>query len=159
MENDPRLNLIGSIILLAVSVASLTGSVLIYLRTTEPLHTSPALLPGLIAVALVLCSGLLMWQAIKGAGLKERLAESGAWLRSLARHQDLTRVLIGLAMMALYTFVLVQYLQFWAASFLFLLALLLYLRTIRWYWACVIAATTVGGIVLLFAGVFNMPLP
>lgn len=159
MGNEPKLNFISSTLLALLSVAILVGSYGIHVSAGEPLHASPALMPGMLGVALLLCSLLLFRQSVREDGLGTRLSEARAWFGALARHRDTRTTLIGLLMMAIYTFVLVQVLQFWAASLIFTIAMLAFLRAARWHWVLIISAATVGGIVLLFSAVFNIPLP
>ncbi|MGO1172706.1 MAG: tripartite tricarboxylate transporter TctB family protein [Actinomycetaceae bacterium] len=159
MGDDERLNLISSALLTALATAILAGGVAIYARTDQPLHASPALMPGLVGVALLACSLLLLGRSLRGTGLRARWTASKAWIVGVARHPDTRTTIIGLLLMAVYSVVLVRVLQFWAASFIFAVAMLLFLRAVRWYWALLIAGATVGGIVVLFGGVFNIPLP
>lgn len=159
MGNDLRLNFIGSIILTIFSIAVLIGSFGIYQRSDEPIHSSPGLMPGMLGVVLLLCSILLFRQSVTGDGIKARMGEAKDWFLQLIKTPDTKTTLIGVALMAVYTFFLVQYLQFWVASLIFVIAMLFFLRATKWYWVLVIAGATVGGIVLLFSVVFNVPLP
>ncbi|MGC5615986.1 tripartite tricarboxylate transporter TctB family protein [Georgenia sp. Z1491] len=159
MGNEPRLNLISSTLLTVLSLAILAGSVGIHNRTAEPLHSSPALMPALLGGALLVASLLLLRQSVRGAGVRARSREAVSWLAGVARHPDTRTTVVGLLLMAIYTFVLVHVLQFWAASLIFAIAMLAFLRAVRWYWVLVISAATVGAIVVLFTVVFNIPLP
>lgn len=159
MGNDARLNFISSTLLAVLSVAILVGSVNIHSNAGEPLHTSPALLPGILGGVLLLCSLLLFRQSARGAGVRTRLSQATSWLAELTRHPDTRTSLIGLLLMAVYTFVLIGALQFWAASLIFAIAMLVFLKALPWYWVLVISGATVGAIVVLFSVVFNVPLP
>lgn len=159
MGNEPRLNFISSTLLTLLSVVIIVGSYGIHVSAGEPLHASPGLMPGMLGIALLLCSLLLFRQSVREGGWGARLSETRAWCGALSRHRDTRTTLIGLLMMAIYTLVLVQVLQFWAASLIFTIAMLAFLRAARWYWVLVISAATIGGIVLLFSSVFNIPLP
>lgn len=159
MGNEPRLNFISSTVLTLVAVAILVGSVGIYTRADEPLHASPALMPGLLGAALLVSSLLLLRQSLQQDGVRIRLSEARDWFVAVARNPDTRTTVVGLLLMAIYTFVLVHVLQFWAASLIFAVAMLLFLRAARWYWVLAIAGGTVGAIVLLFSVAFNIPLP
>lgn len=159
MGNDRRLNFISSTLLTALSVAILVGSVNIHSRVQEPLYASPALLPGLLGIVLLVCSLLLLWQSTRDVGVRARLSQATSWLAELARHPDTRTTVIGLVLMAIYTFVLIGALQFWAASLIFAIAMLAFLRAVPWYWVLIISGATVGAIVVLFSAVFNVPLP
>lgn len=159
MGNEPRLNFISSTLLTLLSVGILVGSYGIHVGSDEPLHASPALMPGMLGIALLLCSLLLLRQSVGEDGLRTRLAEARMWLGGVARHRDTRRTLVGLLMMVVYTFVLLGNLQFWAASLIFMVALLAFLRAARWHWILIISVATVGGIVLVFSVIFNIPLP
>lgn len=159
MGNDHKLNFISSIILAVLSAAILVGSVSIYLKAAEPLHISPALMPGMLGAVLLLCSLLLLRQATHDEGAKVRLVESKAWFLNLLKHPDTRTTLIGLAIIAVYTFGLLQWLQFWVASLIFTIAMLFFLRAARWWMVLIISGSLVGAIVLLFSVVFRVPLP
>ncbi|MCM3660982.1 tripartite tricarboxylate transporter TctB family protein [Georgenia satyanarayanai] len=159
MGNEPKLNFISSTVLSILSIAILAGSVSIYVASGEPLHASPALVPGMLGGVLLASSLLLLRQSVGRDGLRARVSEAQAWLVGVARHPDTRTMVIGLLLMAIYTFVLIQLLQFWVASLIFTVAVLAFLRAARWYSVLVIAGATVGGIVVLFSVIFNIPLP
>lgn len=159
MRNEPRLNFISSTLLAGVSVAILVGTFGLHAGSGVPLHASPALMPGLLGIALLASSLLLFRQSVHEDGVQVRLSEARAWLAGVARHPDTRTTLVGLVLMAVYTLVLIHVLQFWAASLIFAVAMLAFLRAARWYWVLVIAGGTVGAIVLLFSVAFNIPLP
>lgn len=159
MGNDHKLNFISSIILALLSTAILLGSVSIYLKAAEPLHTSPALMPGMLGIILLLCSLLLLRQSIQGEGAKVRAGEAKAWFQNLIKQPDTRNSVIGILLMAVYTFGLLHWFQFWVASLIFTIAMLLFLRATRWWMVLIISGSLVGAIVLLFSVVFRVPLP
>ena len=159
MGNEPRLNLISSALLTVLAIAILVGSVSIYSRSGEPLHASPALMPGILGGVLLVSSLLLLRQSVGRDGLRTRMSEAKAWIVGVAKHSDTRNMIVGLLLMAIYTFVLIQVLQFWVASLIFAITMLTFLRAARWYWVLIISGATVVGIVVLFSLIFIIPLP
>jgi uncharacterized BrkB/YihY/UPF0761 family membrane protein len=66
---------------------------------------------------------------------------------------------IGCIMMFIYTFFLMQWLPFWLASIIFLIAMFLFLRIGKPWKAVVLAVLVVALIVLLFKYGFGAALP
>lgn len=159
MENDHKLNFMSSILLALLSVGIIVGCVNIYFKAAEPLHISPALMPGILGLMLLLASLLLLRQSISGAGMRTRATEAKTWFRALVREPSTRTTVIGIAMMAVYTFGLLQWFQFWVASLIFTVAMLAFLRAARWWMVLIISGALIGAIVLLFSVVFRVPLP
>lgn len=159
MGNDARLNFISSILITAVSVTILFMSYGIYRSAEQPLHTSPALMPGMLGMALLIASVLLFVQSIKGVGVATRTGEAKAWALSVWRQPATRDTIIGIGIMAVYTLVLLKVMPFWAASLIFTIAMLAFLRAAAWWKILLISGSLVGAIVLLFAVVFSIPLP
>jgi hypothetical protein len=61
--------------------------------------------------------------------------------------------------MFIYSYFLVGWLPYWAASLIFLVALMLFLRAAKWWKVIIISLAAVGLIVLLFQVCFNAALP
>lgn len=159
MDNDRRLNFISSIVITLLSVGILAGCVHIYFEASVPLHVSPALMPGLLGAVLLLASLLMMRQSIRGDGLRIRLVEAKASFGDLIREPSTRTTVIGIGLMAIYTFGLLRWLPFWAASLIFTVVMLAFLRAARWWMVLIISGSLIGAIVLLFSVIFRVPLP
>ncbi|MDR1834655.1 MAG: tripartite tricarboxylate transporter TctB family protein [Fusobacteriaceae bacterium] len=159
MNENKHLDFVTSLVLLIVSVFVLTSARTMYLEAKEPWHLSPALLPSILGTALLCCAATQLYYAVKGEGAGKRIKEFTAFLRSAAKDGDLWRMLGGIGILALYTFVGLLFLPFWAASAGFLLLLTVYLRAASLPKLCLMAAGVVGAVVLLFRVLFRVPLP
>jgi hypothetical protein len=131
-------------------------------RGVHPL-TVPGLVPGLLAVALVVCGAMLAasaWRTGRG-GL--------AGLAALAASPQAGRVATALALVLVYTLILVGWLPFWLATALFVFAFIVAFelllapppprpaRTLAW--AAAIAVATGAVVVLVFERGFLVRLP
>lgn len=123
---------------------------------------SPGFLPVLLGIALVLTSLILLVQSFKGEhfseALKNRKTEFCEWADN-AFGENFFRMAIGCVMMFFYTFFLMEWLPFWIASIIFLLAMFLFLRVGKPWQAVILSVLVVAVIVLLFKYGFGAALP
>jgi Tripartite tricarboxylate transporter TctB family len=133
-------------------------------RGVHPL-TIPGLTPGLLALALILCGGLLTakaWRA--GAGRTGWIA-----LAALARGREAVRVGAALLLVLLYTLVLVGWLPFGIASALFVFVFIATFEIVlpsgpvrmrqTLVWGAGVAAVTGAVVIQVFERVFLVRLP
>jgi putative tricarboxylic transport membrane protein len=166
----PRRNaadLLAGLSFVALGLALLYGSWTMPRLEERGVHplTVPGLVPGLLALALLLCGGLLAagaWRAGNlGAGLAALLALAGG---PAAR-----RVAVALVLVLVYALGLVGWLPFWLATALFVFAFILCFevwlapavpplgRTLAW--AAGVALVTGVAVVLVFERGFLVRLP
>lgn len=123
---------------------------------------SPGFLPVILGFALVITSVLLLIQSFKGESvkdaLKNRKTEFASWTKT-AFGENFFRMAIGCVMMFIYTFFLMEWLPFWAASLIFLIGMFLFLRVGKPWQAVILSALVVALIVLLFKYGFGAALP
>lgn len=164
MEQKNHLDFTASICTFLVGLYSLLESRSINAQYyARPQHsdflTSPALMPMILGIALMLFSLILLARALRRAPVRDTLsalkASAGAFFRSDLVH----RTLLGLVWMGVYVYGLLKYLPFAAASFIFLVVIMLLLRSAKPWKVPVISAITVVAVVLLFQGVFHVRLP
>ena len=128
-------------------------------------YASTGFMPTIIAGALIIMAITLFVNSIKGSSISERCRQLGAAVPATLHSKVFWRAVIGLAIFAVYIFVLLGRLPFWLASFLVLLAILLYLNFEGKFQLkpvlklILIAALSIGGIVLLFQVAFSVPMP
>ena len=123
---------------------------------------SPGFLPVLLGIALVITSFILLVQSFKGEKFSEALAnrksEFTEWTKT-AFNSNVLNMAIGCIMMFIYTFFLMEWLPFWAASVIFLLAMFVFLRIGKVWKSVVLSVLVVALIVLLFKYGFGAALP
>lgn len=159
MDSEVRMSFISSIIMIIVALAFGIGSIQIFQKARVPLYESPGLMPLIVSLALLVASLVLAVQAIKQGGLRTQLAAAGEWFADIVRKPYTIPTLIGLALMGIYVFVLMPLLPFWASSFIFMVAMLFFLRAMRWWAILITSAALVGAVFLIFQVLLRAPLP
>ena len=121
--------------------------------------TSPALMPMILGIALILFSVILLVRSLKGMGIGEMMGSIRSAVGRFFHSRLVLFTAIGLAWMGIYVYVLLRFLPFAIASFIFLVVLMLMLRTAKWWKILLISLITVVAIVLLFQVGFHVRLP
>lgn len=148
------------------------GLAVFYLSYTMPrlearrIHPStiPGLVPIMLGAGLVVLSGLLAWRS-------SRILAPGGWRELLRALSSLValRVLAAMALVLVFTLVLIGWLPFWAASMVFIFAFVLTFEVFlsdapqplarSTFWAGLTAVAFGGGIYLIFSKMFLVRLP
>lgn len=159
-----------SFVLFFIGVFVSVGGYLIYYKASQPpqnitsLSLSPGFLPLLLGLALVFCAVLLCLQSLQGETPKKEKAllygrQFTAWFSAMCKNKDLYLMIGGVAIMAIYAFVIVELLPFEIASLIFLICLMLFIKATKWWKIIIISAVSVFLIVFLFKFCFNAALP
>ncbi len=160
MENDKkRFDFVASLVMLALSVYVIFESVRMYQKAGKVLYLSPALVPLMLGILLCLLSMLLLLGSLKNGGFGKRLQEIKEYFSQVAKDSNTSRMLIGVLLMALYTFVLIEILPFWISTFIFMFLLMYFLEAGSLVKISVISAGAVALIIFLFQVCFRVPLP
>jgi putative tricarboxylic transport membrane protein len=166
----PRRNaadLVAGLVFVALGLAVLYGSWTMPRLEERGIHplTVPGLVPGLLALALLLCGGLLAAGAWRAGNLGPGLAA----LLALAGGPAARRVAVALGLILAYTLGLVGWLPFWLSTALFVFAFVVSFevwltpatpplgRTLAW--AAGVALVTGVTVVLVFERGFLVRLP
>lgn len=157
-----------SVILILVGVYVTVEGMNIYHKASEKPYkitqffVSPGFLPVILGGALILTSIILLVQSFKGEKFSEALAarktEFTEWTKT-AFNANVLNMVIGCVMMFIYTFFLMEWLPFWAASVIFLVAMFIFLKIGKVWKSVVLAVLVVALIVLLFKYGFGAALP
>lgn len=160
MENNKKLrDFISSIVILLLSVFVLAESRGIYVKAGKTLYLSPALIPLMLGTILLVLSVVLMLESLKEGGIAARAAEGKQWMKAIKEDPNSLRMLIGLVLMGIYTFVLLGMLPFWLATFLFMFLLMYFLEAGSLVKIVVISIVVTALIIFLFQVCFRVPLP
>lgn len=158
-----HLDFLTSIILFAVSVAAIILSLGYWRDLGGEFYASPGFMPTIIAAFLLVMAAILFSNSLKGSCVSERLSQLGAALPRTLHSRTFWRAVVGLAIFAVYIFVLLGRLPFWLASLIVLLAILFYLNRPKGMKSIVtlalIGVLSVAGIILLFQVAFSVPMP
>ena len=125
---------------------------------------SPGLLPVVLGYVLLFCSVILWIQSVRselsiGESVRNHIHETKKWLESLKGNENVVYTLGGLLIVAFYTFVLLANFSFVVSSLIFLIALMLFLRSTNLWKIVIISVVTIALLVLLFQVCFNTVLP
>lgn len=159
MSEHKHYDFLGAVVILLLSGAVIFGSIKLYTDAGEPMYLSPGLMPLILGISLLLCGILYLIGSLKNGGLKARLAEIKAWAAMLTKDEATRSMITGVAIMAVYVFILMHFLPFWIASLLFMAGLMFYLKATTPVRILLLSTAAVGGIVLLFQVLFRVPLP
>ncbi|MDR3259501.1 MAG: tripartite tricarboxylate transporter TctB family protein [Fusobacteriaceae bacterium] len=159
MNENKHLDLLASIVLIAVSLFILISGYGIHTDSKEHISVSPGLLPLILGFALLLCSIIQAFRCMKDIGLYKGISQIIDWARARAKEENTKRMLIGTIILGIYTFILLSFLPFWLASIIFMIILMLYLKAASLLKIVIISGTSVGAIVILFQILFRVPLP
>ncbi|MDR2134655.1 MAG: tripartite tricarboxylate transporter TctB family protein [Treponema sp.] len=165
MTGSPRsggiehLDFISALVLMVLCVFSSVLALSYYVKSKKEFYASPGFMPMLIGVILFLLSLSLLVQSLKGSSLKERFGQAAAAFRRGTGSRRFFNSAAGLAIFGVYIYALLRFLPFWLASFIFLAAVFMYLRASGIVKCVIIAALSIGGIVLLFQIAFRVPMP
>ena len=154
-----HLDFITSLVLMGISIFTVILSYGYHVRSRKAFYISPGFMPIIIAAALFLLAITLMRQSLNESSLKECL---GRLMEAIPRGLKSLRfrnTVIGLAIFAVYIYVLLRYLPFWLASVILLFACFMYLKAAKFVKSVIISILSVAGIVLLFQIIFRVPMP
>jgi len=159
MESKKHFDLLASFVLGLIGLYVVVAGFLIYRDAGEVFYVSPGLFPVVLGFLLVFCSILLLRSSLKDGGWAQRKVELGAWWNEKVRSRNMVVSLGGIGIMFVYTFQLMRLLPFWVASFVFLIALMFYLKSTSLIRLTLISALTIAAILFLFQVGFGVPLP
>jgi len=154
-----------SLVLIAVALWALIGGIGIYLKAARPpysitrLSISPGLLPIILGALLLVLSSVLFIKSAREIGLKNGFLAIVGWGKGAVKNSDIRSMVIGMLIMAVYGFLLIGKLPYWATALIYLVAIMVYLRASKFWKIVVISCAVVGAIILLFQVGFNVSLP
>ena len=151
----------SAIVLLIFTGFLFQQSMLIHADAKVSWQVSPALLPVFLGCCLLLCSLILLIRSWVGQRLSDLAFAVTAHIRSWfsSADSDWQRIVGGIVLLGVYIFVLIPVFEFWLSASLFLLSIFLFLRAAAPWKIVLVTIGSVGGIILLFANIFNVMLP
>lgn len=154
-----------SLVLTLLGIYTTVEGIRIYLKAARPpygiedLSISPALLPIILGALLFILSLVLFSQSLKGSSATYRFSVLFGWFRIAVKDTDIRMMVGGMAIMAIYAFLLIGLLPYSLASAIFLVALMLFLRASTIVKSIAVSLAAVGLVILLFQYGFNVSLP
>ena len=160
MENKKNMrDFLSSIVTFLLSIYVLFESRNIYIKAGKVMYLSPALIPTMLGAMMLVLAILLFVSSIKDGGPSARVGEFSAYMKDVKADPNSLRMLIGLAFMGIYTFVLLGLFPFWLATFLFMFLLMFFLEAGDIIHIVIISAVITALVVFLFQVCFRVPLP
>ena len=150
---------LSSIVTFLLSIYVLFESRNIYVKAGKVMYLSPALIPTMLGVMMLILSVLLFFESIRNGGPGARIAEFSEYMKGVKADPNSLRMLIGLVFMGIYTFVLLGLFPFWLATFLFMFLLMFFLEAGDIVRIVIISAVITALVVFLFQVCFRVPLP
>ena len=154
-----HLDFVTSVVLMGLSIGVIIVSRGYYLRSRSPFYASPGFMPIILASALFLLALSLMYQSLNKSSLKECLGRIREGIPRGLKSLRFRNTVIGLAIFAVYIYVLIRLLPFWLASIILLFACFMFLKAAGVVKSAIISILSVAGIVLLFQIIFRVPMP
>lgn len=169
MEKKTK-DLVFSFVLAILGIYVFVGGLSVYRKAALPPYNiteftvSPGFLPTVLGALLFVFSvvfalGLLKSERGMKTELIERMKEAGIGLKNSVTDKENLYTALGVVLMAIYSFLLVEFLPFWASSLIFLVALFLYLRAGKWWKSIIVAVAAIVLIIIVFQYCFNAALP
>ena len=154
-----HLDFITSLVIMAIAAYTAVSAYGFYIKSRKEFYASPGFLPGIIAAALFLLALNLLVQSLSKSSVRENLSRLVEALPRGLRSVRFKNTIIGLAIFAVYIYVLLRFLPFWLSSIILLFACFVYLKAAKIIKSAVIAVLSAVGIVLLFQVIFRVPMP
>lgn len=125
---------------------------------------SPGFLPVILGVALIVFSIILLIKTLvgeKNAGVAfvRHFKTFFASFVAAFRNPGVLRMIGGVMLMAVLTFVLLGLVPFWIGGTLFMIAMMFFLRATKWWMILLTSSVAMGLTVLLFQVCFKTTLP
>lgn len=160
MEDNKKMkDFISSIVLFIAALYVIFESYRIYTKAGKLLYISPALIPLMLGAFLLLLSVVLLLTSLKDGGAPARGLEMKQWFNTMKEDSNTMRMLVGVVLMGIYTFVMLGLLPFWLATFLFMLLLMYFLEAGSMIKIVVVSVVITGLVIFLFQVCFRVPLP
>jgi len=160
IAEEPRhLDFMSSICLFLISIYIVWGSLDINSDVGGPVYSSPGLLPLFIGSMLLLCSVILFTRSMKKAGFAGNLSAIRSWLSEFRKSKETMNMLMGIAVLAIFTFFLFPTFPFLLSSFIFMVFLMKVLDAGSYFKIILISACVSTIVYVLFQIIFKVPLP
>lgn len=128
MEDKKHVDFISAIIFIILSVYVIFESMNIYKDAGELLYESPGLTPLILGVGLLICGTLLLVRSLIGEGIGTHIENLKNGAAEVFKSVVFRKALIGIALMLIYVFVLLELIGYTASSAVFMIVMMLFLN-------------------------------
>lgn len=159
MENKKHLDFATSIVLGIVAIYVIIDSIRMSIDSGEVFYYAPGLMPLILGCGLLICTIGLFFRSIRSDGLAKNVVDLKQGILAFTKSEVVKNTFIGLIIMGIYVFVLLERLHFVIASLVFLIAFSLFLRSGSIIKILILSVLTVGLVYVVFQIGFGVPLP
>lgn len=159
MGKNKQIDFVSGIVTGILSLYVIFDSIRMYKDAGEKFFYSPALMPFILGLGLLICTAMLLGRSLKGAKLSDILAQVKESAVSLIQSETIRRALGGLVIMGAYVFILLPLLGFVVATLIFLFVMMLYMKVGNIVKVAVISVIVVSAVYLVFNVIFGVLLP
>lgn len=167
-DRQAHLDFLTSLIILGVSIAVIITCQGYYQqqlkrRIVSHFYESTGFMPTVFSCFLIVMALCLLIKSLHNGSVKAHVFQLGRSAKATIKSPKFWKALGGLAMFAVYIYVLLGRLSFGVASFIILFATLIYSHLEKnpktWLKMLLIALCASAGIVVLFQYIFAVPMP
>ncbi len=159
MDKKNHVDFVSAVVMGLLAIFVMAESVRMYFDSGEVFYYSPGLLSFIMGAGLFICSVMLWKRSVKDTSISEIYGRLKQGAKEFFSSRLAFSSFVGLALMGLYVYVLLQVLGFIIATWIFLVALMLFLRAGSIVKIILISTLTVAITYVLFQIVFGVPLP
>ena len=159
MEKNVHFDFITSLFLIILSLIMIVDSYQMAVDVGGPLYASPGMMTMVLAVLLLICGFLLLRRSIRLNGVGQNVKDFKEWIHTFRKAKSSQEMLLGGAILALYTFILAPRLPFWISTSIFMVFIMGILNATSIIKNVLITAVVVGSIYGVFQMIFHVPLP
>ncbi len=159
MEKRNHVDFISSLIMGFISIFVIVESIRMYFDSGDVFYYSPGLLSFIMGVGLFICSVMLFKRSLNGTHIKEIFTAVKDGSKDFLFSDVAKRACVGLILMGLYVYILLPYLGFVIATWIFLMVFMLFLKAGSILKVLILSTSTVAIIYVMFQVIFGVPLP
>ncbi|MFA6688999.1 MAG: tripartite tricarboxylate transporter TctB family protein [Sphaerochaetaceae bacterium] len=169
MENKTK-DTVFSIIMMLLGGYVVIESVRMARKAASPpynittLSVSPAFLPVILGIALIVFSVILLIMSLVGEkhpakAFAQHITTFSTRFVAALQTPGILKMIGGVAIMAVLTFLMMGRIPFWIGGTLFMFATMLFLRATKWWKSLLSSIIVMAAMVLLFQVAFGTTLP
>ena len=159
MEKPSPFDFVTSIVLMLIALGIMVDSYRMAVAVGGEMYASPGMLPMVLAILLMITSACLLKRSIKANGVRQNFNDFTTWAGQFVQSKMAREMLLGGVILAIYTFILLPRMPFWASTAIFMVSLMAILKATSFIKNITISACIIAGVYAVFEKIFHVPLP
>ena len=148
-----------AILLMVFSVWAIFESRNYHSFSGDEIYIQPGFAPMLICAFIFIMAVFLLKDSLQGSSIKARTVELKNGIAAGLKSKALWNAVAGLGIFAIYIYVLLKYMPFWAATFIVLMATFTYIKAGTPVKRLIVSVAGTALVILIFQVIFAVPLP